>query len=220
MDTLGLPLVGDAARQRALSFVAAAAVALGTAACGQAGDDPGSAAPASVVAALEAAETEGDASPAQLAVLENALREGREITEEEYRAAFALAVECTRDAGVKVIAIDEVYDAGSVELYMKVNGREEDEDFMFTTMGVCEQRHSTYLDLARRLSQTARSTRDAIIEEFRPAMRECVRAKGVHVPEDATYDEIVSQDPDIVDGRDPAETCVSTTGLQDALGSR
>ena len=48
-------------------------------------------------------------------------------------------------------------------------------------------------------------------------MRECVRAKGVQVPEDATFDEIVSQDPDLVDGRDPAETCVSTTGLQDAL---
>lgn len=187
--------------------------------CGPSTSAPNEPAVASVVLALEAAEDEGDASPEQLEVLRRALAEGREITEQEYRSAYAIAVDCVRDAGVNVISIDEVYDAGNLQLYMTVNGREEDEDFMFTSMGICEHRHSTYLDLARRLSAKAAATKEALINQYLPAMLACVRSKGARLPDDATYDEIVAQDPDLTSGSDPGKTCISTTGLQDALDS-
>jgi hypothetical protein len=180
--------------------------------------EPGRASPpASVVEAYQAATAEGDASRVQLAVLETALSESREITEEEYRAAYQLAVECTRDSGVNVLEVQEIYDAGNLQLYMVVNGREKDEDFMFSAMGSCEHKHSSYIDLARQLSETATEQREAIIDSYLPRLLECVRSKGAALPDDASFDDVVSEDLDAQGGSDPATSCMVRTGLQAAL---
>lgn len=170
----------------------------------------------SVLEALRLAQQEGDAGSEQVATLEQARDEGRDVTDEEFRTAYASAVDCTREAGVTVVDVQETYDAGLLQLNMVVQGKEADEDFMFSAMGECEHKFSSYLDIARQLSSTAIAAQDAIIAEHLPAMLECVRGKGANLDDDATYDEVISEDPDL---SDPEKSCVVTTGLQAALNA-
>jgi len=168
-----------------------------------------------VLEALELAEQQGDAAPEQAATLEQARDEGRDVTEEEYRAAYGQAVECARASGVTVVKVHETYDAGTLQMNMEFNVRANDEDAKSAIVGDCEHRFSSYLDIARQLSSTAIAAQDAIIADHLPAMLRCVRDKGTNL-DDATYDEIISEDPDL---SDPERSCVVTTGLQAALNA-
>ena len=166
--------------------------------------------------ALRLAQQEGDADREQVAILEEARDEGRDVTEEEYRAAYGQAVECARTSGVTVVKVHETYDAGTLQMNMEFNVRASDEDAKSAIVGDCEHKFSSYLDIARQLSSTAIAAQDAIIAEHLPAMLECVRGKGANLDDDATYDEIISEDPGL---SDPEKSCVVTTGLQAALNA-
>jgi hypothetical protein len=213
-----LPLFSVGARGGFLVACAFATAASGCAAPGT-GQAP---APQVVLDALAAAEEAGDASPEQIAVLREAAEAGRDVTEGEYRAAYDLAVECTRDAGVSVEGIDTYVDAGTVSLSMRVTGpgTPESEDFIFSALGRCETLHSTYIWWAYTLRVAATERVDDIIAEFLPRLIQCERDRGYEVADDATYDDVVAIDQTANEDEGVVDGCVQITGLQEALSGR
>lgn len=169
---------------------------------------------------LERARTDGIASQRQIEVLEEAAAEGRDVTAGEYREAFNLSVACTEQAGVTVVNTDRYGYHGSVAYSMVVHVPiSEDEEAAFAAMAACLEEHSDYLKAAYLSREASQEFVDATIEEYLPAMIECVRQRGYEVDDEATYQEVVALDVAANEDEGVRIGCVQSTGLNDALTS-
>ncbi|MCJ7827172.1 MAG: hypothetical protein MUP36_02900 [Demequinaceae bacterium] len=167
----------------------------------------------SELAFILAEAQEAGASSEQIAVIELALAEGRQVTFEEYKEAMNRNFDCLRDLGVDVRDVEEIDHFGWIEITYFYGGLDEGTmTSLEPAMDACMNDHVKWIDIVYQSSLDF-SEMDAILQRFRPLMIECVNQEGAGLPADATLNEAIDADYPLTETDPLREMCGVKTGL-------
>jgi hypothetical protein len=163
------------------------------------------------------AAIDAGASEAQLDLLRNAAAEGRDVNEEDYRQATQAAMQCIRDSGMTgPVDVYEGFDSGGIFLSIGVVVSDPEDETVIEMMRVCEMREQDYVEMAYQNSAVIVEWMDALFEEYKPALLECMRAKGIDISDDVGIDELFTIEHEA--NPDEFETrCALVTGFEDEV---
>lgn len=202
----------------ASAVLCAVAIAATLSACSDGRSDiSGSPEPASVAAALIAAQANDDVDPAQVDVLEVALAAERYPSDSEYRTAYEAAVQCMRDLGVASVNVDEYWNAGLLSLSVGYSSTLEQEEAAVATVIECERIHVAYIARSRASEDVIRGAQAAIQAEFLPALKACLAERGYPVPDDADAEETTRADGFANEAEGTQTGCMESTGYLEAM---
>ena len=80
-------------------------------------------------------------------------------------------------------------------------------------------RYADLIDAAYSGRVEAVEARERVDTRYLPAVRECVRTKGLTVPDDATLGEVLDLEGNALPDQSLEQTCACTTGLAQASGA-
>lgn len=201
-----------------LAIAATVALAVATTGCGAEPPHDPTLVSTGTVLALDLARQDDLVSAAQLKILERAIAEGREVSQEEYDSAYASSVECAEDAGVDVESVDRFFSDGYYTSSMGYRSDSPDGLVEGQLIFDCEAKHVTYLGVALAYSADSEQWRDEVRSEYTDAMRACLNENGYPVASDATWDEIEQVDLEFLNANG-GQGCTQITGLEAALES-
>lgn len=205
-------------RSRYGAGVPCAVAALALVGCGAAQDVTADAkVPDSVALALEGARRDTDVSQAQLEVLREAVEHGRYPTDSEYRSAYDAAVECMVESGVAGVRVDEYWNAGLLQLGVSYSASIDGEQRATVAVVECERVHVDYIRSARASEELIRAAQEAIMNEFLPAIRECLAVRGFPVGQDADFRTASSADLAANEAEGTTTGCMESTGYTNAM---
>ena len=199
---------------RALAALAVMA-SVGTLGACSASQPSHGATPPAVADALSHLDT---TSEPQRAVLQLAAAEGRDVTFEEYHQALLQAIDCMNATGTGTYWLDPVDPGAGGTTSFSMGAHVADPAASDAATGECFERYADLIDAAYSGRAEAVEARERIDTEYLPAVRECVRAEGVTVPDDATLGDVLDLEGTALPDQPLAQTCGCTTGLAEAAG--
>lgn len=177
-------------RTKLLKYLVVSACCLVLVACGSDEGDQGESGnrefQAQAEAAIEQAKAEG-ASPAQIAILEEARRTG-ELSWEAYSASVDSFLRCVREAGLRV-DIDEV-DVHQ-GLMRRIYGVEVGENLEHEpTVQACSAKHSRAVERLWQIQPASVEAQERQFKQIRDAVVECLTREGVTVNPEWTKEDL------------------------------
>jgi len=156
-------------------------------------------------------------SEPQRTVLELAAAEGRDVTYEEYHAAFEDTAQCIDDSGIAAATVDIAGRSGDSPL-LSIGAVTSNPDAFDSVYAACASRYSELIDNAFQERQEAVDAADRIDAQYRSVLLQCIRDKGVTVPDDATVNEMLDLELAARPDEMPAKTCGCLTGFSTEVG--
>ncbi|WP_062079208.1 hypothetical protein [Demequina globuliformis] len=146
------------------------------------------------------------ASPAQLALLEDA-REAGEVTYEAAARARDATVACLTELGLDARAEDHENEWGYVLPFWSVAADSS------APVDTCENQESMWISQVYQTQPAALSARDVWIQERSPQLRACLSEQGVDLDPDTTVAELLSATSDLWNETEGSIDCAGEIGL-------
>ncbi len=158
--------------------------------------------------------TEAGMSPAQAAVIQNALDEGRLVTFEEYKQATDNEVSCIEDLGLTTSNRREIDHGGWTEIAFGYSiSVDEEQQPLLDAADACLVKHAQFVGLAYQENQTIAQA-DALFAKYKGAIVACMATRGAQVDRDATRQQVLVADHEATPQGE--QSCADSSGYSAA----